>query len=124
MRKLLILTVLVFIFSSLSADNTEGMKALSADSTWWSKGLFSLNMGQTSFTNWAPGGDNNVSFNTIFIYDLNYKKDIVSWNNHFDLEYGTMVFINLNETGNPFFKPFSKNVLVCVRVIFFYINGK
>ena len=94
MRKLLILTVLVCVFSSVSADNTEGMKALSADSAWWSKGLFSLNMGQTSFTNWAPGGDNNVSFNTIFIYDLNYKKDIVSWNNHFDLEYGTMVFIN------------------------------
>ena len=70
------------------------MRILSADSSWRSKGLFTLNMGQTSFTNWAKGGDNNLSINSLVLYDLLYQKGIVSWSNHFDMEFGSMVYFD------------------------------
>ena len=84
----------MFIFPALniSAANSGEKDAIKKDSTWSNKGLFSFSMGQTSFTNWAPGGDNNVNFSSILIYDLNYKKGIINWKNHFDLEYGSQVF--------------------------------
>ena len=76
------------------AGTPSDMRILSADSSWKSKGLFTLNMGQTSFTNWAPGGDNNLSLNSLLLYDLVYQKDIVSWVNHIDLEFGSMIYFD------------------------------
>lgn len=92
--------IVVIIFSLFSfigiAGTPAGMKIISADSLWRNKGLFSLNMGQTSFTNWAPGGDNNLSLNSILLYDLVYQKDSVSWENHFDLQFGSMIYFDKN----------------------------
>lgn len=57
--------------------------------TWKKGGLFNLNFGQTSLTNWAAGGDQlalNVNgFLNLFAY---YKKDRHAWDNSLDLAIG------------------------------------
>jgi hypothetical protein len=57
--------------------------------TWKKGGLFNLNFGQTSLTNWAAGGDqlalNFNSFLNLFAY---YKKDKHAWDNSLDLSIG------------------------------------
>jgi hypothetical protein len=57
--------------------------------TWKKGGLFNVNFGQTSLTNWAAGGDQfalNVNgFLNLFAY---YKKDRHAWDNSLDLAIG------------------------------------
>jgi hypothetical protein len=56
---------------------------------WKKGGMFNLNFGQTSLTNWAAGGDQlalNVNgFLNLFAY---YKKDRHAWDNSIDLAIG------------------------------------
>lgn len=56
---------------------------------WKKGGLFNLNFGQTSLTNWAAGGDQlalNVNgFLNLFAF---YKKDRHAWDNSLDLAIG------------------------------------
>jgi hypothetical protein len=57
--------------------------------TWRKGGLFNINFGQTSLTNWAAGGDqlalNFNGFLNLFAY---YKKDKHAWDNSLDLAIG------------------------------------
>lgn len=57
--------------------------------TWKKGGMFNLNFGQTSLTNWAAGGDQlalNVNgFLNLFAF---YKKDRHAWDNSLDLAIG------------------------------------
>jgi hypothetical protein len=56
---------------------------------WRKGGLFNINFGQTSLTNWAAGGDqlalNFNGFLNLFAY---YKKDKHAWDNSLDLAIG------------------------------------
>lgn len=56
---------------------------------WKKGGLFNINFGQTSLTNWAAGGDqlalNFNGFLNLFAY---YKKDKHAWDNSLDLAIG------------------------------------
>lgn len=87
--------IIFFLIQSivLSANVFPKGTFLFKDSVWNSSGVFSLGIGQTSFTNWSAGGDNNVNVNASLFYDLNFKKDIINWNNNFDIKYGTLVFL-------------------------------
>jgi hypothetical protein len=57
--------------------------------TWKKGGMFNLNFGQTSLTNWAAGGDefalNANGFLNLFAF---YKKDRHAWDNSLDLAIG------------------------------------
>ncbi len=82
-----------FIFNSMNAQITDAEKALKSASNdtingWKTGGMFSLTFGQSSFTNWAAGGINNISLNGIAGLFANYTKDNLSWNNNLDLGYG------------------------------------
>ena len=56
---------------------------------YWSRMLMTnLNMGQTSLTNWAAGGDNTVSFQGFVDANINYAKDEMFWSNRLQLDYG------------------------------------
>jgi len=70
-------------------------RILSRDSTWRSSGIFSLNIGQTSFTNWANGGENQININTILHYRLRYSKGKASWENNIEAKYGTLLFADM-----------------------------
>lgn len=59
------------------------------DTSYWThSGAASLTFGQTSFTNWAAGGENSVSVLAAFAGKWNYAKDRWMWDNSADLGYG------------------------------------
>ncbi|MFL5765711.1 MAG: DUF3078 domain-containing protein [Bacteroidia bacterium] len=57
---------------------------------WKKGGIGSLNFSQSSFTNWAAGGENAVSGTALLNLFANYKKDKKSWDNTLDLAYGLL----------------------------------
>ena len=56
--------------------------------SWKTKGNFSLLINQSSFSNWASGGENNISGTVGVNYDFNYKKDDITWDNKLIASYG------------------------------------
>ncbi|MDD4142195.1 MAG: DUF3078 domain-containing protein [Bacteroidales bacterium] len=57
--------------------------------TEWDKGVTtSIAFSQVSFTNWAAGGDGNLSLNGFANLHANLKKGIHYWNNSLNLGYG------------------------------------
>jgi hypothetical protein len=64
-----------------NADTTQG---------WKTGGVLTINMAQTSLTNWAAGGQNSVAMNGLFSSFANYKKGNSVWDNSLDLGYGLM----------------------------------
>jgi hypothetical protein len=66
-----------------------------SDTSWKSKYEASLGFSQTTFTNWAAGGENSLSTNAMLTIFKNYAKGNVSWNNYLGLAYG----VNINQTA-------------------------
>lgn len=60
------------------------------DSTkvWHTKGNVSLLLNESSFSNWASGGENNISGTVGVNYDFNYKKGDIGWDNKVLASYG------------------------------------
>jgi hypothetical protein len=93
----IIATSILFIGIVLSSSGqvTEAEKTLrtqSADTTegWKKGGIVSVNLAQTSLTNWAAGGQNSFALNGIFSGFANYKMDKSVWDNSLDLGYGLL----------------------------------
>lgn len=58
---------------------------------YWSHSLTTqINVGQTSLTNWAAGGDNTFSLKGYIDGNCNWKKDQMFWNNRLQLDYGLL----------------------------------
>ena len=55
---------------------------------WTSSLMTNVNVGQTSLSNWAAGGDNTVSFAGFVDGNANWKKGEMFWNNRLQLDYG------------------------------------
>ena len=55
---------------------------------WTSSLKTQINVGQTSLTNWAAGGDNTVSLQAFIDGNANWKKKDMFWNNRLQLDYG------------------------------------
>ena len=95
-RKFYAIALLFLFFGSLTfAQVTEAEKTLrtqTADSTqgWKRGGVFSLNLAQTSLTNWAAGGQNSFAVNGMVSTFANYKHDKTVWVNSLDLGYGLL----------------------------------
>jgi hypothetical protein len=73
--------------------NTEKAVKLISDTTgngWKSTGNFSFLFNQSNFNNWIAGGENNVSGNLGLNYNINYKKDDISWDNKILASYGIL----------------------------------
>jgi hypothetical protein len=60
-----------------------GVSAMAQETTsnWTKKGNFGLNFAQSSYTNWAAGGQNALNWQGIFNYAINYAKDNFKWDN-------------------------------------------
>jgi len=93
MRK--VLTLLLVAFGSMVATAQETVTETAAAAVqpdtvkvWKSKGNVSLLLNQSSFSNWAAGGENNISGTLGINYDLNYKKDDWTWDNKVIASYG------------------------------------
>lgn len=94
-KNLVLVLLLTAYFSVLSAQVTEGekrLRAVSSDTTtgWKKGGVITVNIAQTSLTNWAAGGQNSIALNGLFSLFANYKKDKAVWDNSLDLGYGVL----------------------------------
>ena len=86
-------TVIALIVSVLLAGIHPVIHGQKADTTlgWHKSGVFSLNMAQASFTNWAAGGQNSVAINGLINLAGNYKTDMSAWDNSLTIGYGKML---------------------------------
>ncbi|HEY0031538.1 MAG TPA: DUF3078 domain-containing protein [Bacteroidia bacterium] len=58
---------------------------------YWKKGgMTALNFSQSSFTNWAAGGENSLSMTALLTVFANYKRGQTTWDNTLDLAYGLL----------------------------------
>ena len=58
------------------------------DTSWTVNSDISLMFSQTSFTNWAAGGDNNITLNGYYNFYAGYVKGKSKWENMLGLAYG------------------------------------
>jgi len=74
MKKFLLtaVTLSFAIFSFAQDEQPQG---------WTHKGNIGLNFGQSSYTNWAAGGQNSVNGQGIFNYEIHYLKGNFKWDN-------------------------------------------
>ncbi|MHB0753642.1 DUF3078 domain-containing protein [Polaribacter sp. M15] len=93
MKKLLLFFLLLFSFTTFSQkkkkENTPQPK-------WKIKGRFAFIFNQSSFSNWASGGENTVAGNFNVNYDFNYKKKPINWDTRLITGYGLS---HLSEKG-------------------------
>lgn len=59
-------------------------------SNWTDVLVFDIGFNQTQLTNWAAGGFNNLTFNAGLDAKANYAKDLASWGNRLQLQYGML----------------------------------
>jgi hypothetical protein len=96
MKRILILSVVLMSIISWSfgqaTDAEAGLRSQSADSIegWKKGGIISLNLSQTSLTNWAAGGQNALSANGLASLFANYKKGKSVWASSLDIGYGIL----------------------------------
>ena len=57
---------------------------------WTKSAMTQINFVQSSFTNWAKGGNNNIAISAYIDANANYAKDDVSWKNRLQLDYGLL----------------------------------
>ncbi|HBG71112.1 MAG: hypothetical protein A2W93_02590 [Bacteroidetes bacterium GWF2_43_63] len=95
LMKNLLLFSLLFLTLSVSAQVTDketDLRKLNNDSTegWKKGGMFTVAFSQVSLSNWAAGGENSFSGNSLVNTFANYKKAKISWDNTLELGYGIM----------------------------------
>ncbi len=95
MKRSIVLIMALFSLNLVYSQITDGEKKLreaSKDTAegWKTGGMIMLNFGQTSLTNWAAGGENTVSGNSLFNFFANYHKGTFTWDNTIDLGYGIL----------------------------------
>jgi hypothetical protein len=66
------------------------VQAQEKDTTWKKGGDAGLNFSQSSFTNWAAGGENALSLTAYTNVFANYKKGENTWDNSLSLAYGML----------------------------------
>lgn len=83
-----------FFFLALSATLLSMPLALAqqteegATTNWTTKGVTGFNLSQTALSNWAAGGENTFAGNVYLNLAANYKKDLWSWDNAFNTDFG------------------------------------
>ncbi len=99
MKKLLLAIFIIVSGKAFTQDNIKpnidgfvpSAKADEKDTTYWQiGGLASVNFTQVSLTNWAAGGSNSISLNSLLSIHCNYTKGLDFWNNSLDLGYGIL----------------------------------
>ncbi|WP_125718735.1 DUF3078 domain-containing protein [Flavobacterium ustbae] len=102
MRKILLLLFVLANLTFVQAQNSEKELITNTEKAvkkindtiegegWKSKGNFSLLLNQSSFNNWIAGGEDSFSGTLGINYDLNYKKDDLTWDNKVLASYGLL----------------------------------
>ena len=68
---------------------------------WFKGGVYSINLGQGSLTNWAAGGDEfSLTINSFLNLFAFYKKGKMTWDNSLDLNFGYVKTSSLGSRKN------------------------
>jgi hypothetical protein len=97
MKKLLLLTILLMSqFVLFAQDETEEEKPKDG---WSKSGNVSLLFNQAAFNaEWQGGGISNIAGNASLVYNMNYRKGKLSWDNNIIADYGLTKLANVNYT--------------------------
>ncbi len=97
MKKLLLLTILLMSQFALFAQNeTEEEKPKDG---WTKSGNVSLLFNQAAFNaEWQGGGISNIAGNASLVYNMNYRKGKLSWDNNIIADYGLTKLANVDYT--------------------------
>jgi hypothetical protein len=92
MKRTLLFVFLIFpffLFSQAPAiTDTLKVKTEPLPRHWKKGGSFGFNFTQTTYNNWAAGGENSVSGQLLLGLYVNYKKDSTTWENSGDFAFG------------------------------------
>jgi len=92
MKKFLLVVVAVASITAYGQNQLVTTEAQVGDSTrtkpWKNSGIYSFSVAQTSLTNWAAGGNNNVNINFLVKELAVYSKNKWTWNNLFEANFG------------------------------------
>lgn len=80
MKKTLSLILVALFFTTAGAQDDT--------TSWTRKGDISLMFSQTSFSNWAAGGENSITMSGFFNYYAGYEQGISKWENFIGLGFG------------------------------------
>lgn len=83
-----ILSFLVATFIATVSYSQSTVIEVQKDTSWKTKFESMLSFSQTTYTNWASGGENNVAGNAIVNIFQDYNKDKIAWNNYLGVAYG------------------------------------
>ncbi len=96
MKKLFYLFVAMLalhgVVLSQVTDGEKKLRTVTIDSAegWKTGGVITLNLSQSSFVNWAAGGQNSLGVNGLVSVFANYHKKNSSWDNMLDIGYGLL----------------------------------
>jgi len=79
------------IFELIKPIRHEEDSNISFNSSWKSKYEATLGLSQTTFTNWAKGGDNSFAMNSAANIFKMYAKGKVFWTNYLGMAYGVNI---------------------------------
>ena len=88
--------IIFFLLLSISSFSQKEKKAKPPQPKWKISGRFAFIFNQSSFSNWASGGENTVAVNVNVNYDFNYKKNNINWDTRLITGYGLS---HLSEKG-------------------------
>jgi len=96
MKRLTFISLCLLLANFITAQVTESEKTLRKQEVdtlvgWKTGVVLSISASQSSFTNWAAGGQNSIALNGISSLFANYKKKNSSWDNTLDLGYGKLL---------------------------------
>ncbi|MFA5574249.1 MAG: DUF3078 domain-containing protein [Brumimicrobium sp.] len=81
LKSLVFTTLLAFFTGSMNAQDTPEIDA-KEQSNWKLESIYSLNVTQSSFTNWSAGGRNNISGLAFINAFAEWSKDDLKWSNY------------------------------------------
>lgn len=79
-------SIFLVALALLSATSISAQEK--APSPWTKAGFVGLKFTQSSFTNWAAGGENALALDAQFTYQADYKNEKHLWQNRVELNYG------------------------------------
>ena len=88
MRRFLVLFFLFLSTAFLFSQEKKEKKPKKPTPKWKIHGRFAFIFNQSSFSNWASGGEDTVAGNLNVNYDFNYKKNNLNWDSRINTGFG------------------------------------
>lgn len=94
MKQISLTTLSIALFFNIAlgqiTDKEDILRKATSDTIYgWKKGgILNVNFSQAQFSNWAAGGQNSYSLNSLLSTYINYKGKNSTWDNMLDMGYG------------------------------------